>query len=75
MDDSGVRSYLNISSAEIEDGGLYCCSIQGPNPSGVVSDSIQLEPDAKSSLQHCARLNVYGRLAVFFCQQYREINK
>lgn len=57
VDDNVIRGYLNISSAEVEDGGLYCCSVQNQNP------SIQLDGNqvtGSSSNQHCARLNVYG---------------
>lgn len=54
VDENGMRSYLNISSVEVEDGGLYCCSVQSQ------SSSAQLDHEPKSSMQHCARLNVYG---------------
>ena len=50
IDESGTGSYLNISSVEVDDGGLYCCSIQSQN-----SPWYDNAPQ-----QHCARLNVYG---------------
>ena len=62
VDDNTSKSYLNISSAEVEDGGNYCCSIQNSN--GASSTSILSE--------HCARLNVYGnfhreKFQVLYC--------
>ena len=59
VDERTFNSYLNISSAEVEDGGNYCCSIQKTK---AASSS---QSDQLSTLnQHCARLNVYGVAAV-----------
>lgn len=60
LDNSAIiRSYLNISSSEVEDGGLYCCSVLHPAMgAGQLDylDTFQLNGQE----QHCARLNVYG---------------
>jgi hypothetical protein len=54
-----IRSYLNISSSEVEDGGLYCCSIIYP-----ALGAEHLDILGASTEQHCARLNVYGVPAI-----------
>ena len=64
LDENGIKSYLNISASEVEDGGLYCCSIQN------LSGYNQLEQEAKSATHHCARLNVYG-LFITFSFEYK----
>lgn len=64
LDNNGIiRSYLNISSSEVEDGGLYCCSIIYPALGAGQMDHLDTIL-AASQEQHCARLNVYGVPAI-----------
>ncbi len=64
LDNNGMmRSYLNISSSEVEDGGFYCCSIIYPSLGAGQLEHLDTIL-AASPEQHCARLNVYGVPAI-----------
>ncbi len=76
IDEHTVKSYLNISSVQVEDGGLYCCSID--------EDQVPArhQRSTASSRQHCARLNVYGKnleiliklIFVKFLDEWKNVN-